>query len=165
MSFIDMLGNEVWSESDIMTRGREVINAQVSVARQDELRTIMLGHIAGMRVASPEEMAEIGLVQQVTEQQALDNNAARADNALLAAVLTHEAALARLALPEVIEPATVLVVGMDGIETEAPNPAIEQDAAERADATIKAANASVEVVALYALRNSVPVEVPDAPLA
>jgi NAD(P)H-dependent flavin oxidoreductase YrpB (nitropropane dioxygenase family) len=162
MSVINLYANDVWSEADIMAHGRAVIESHVSVARQDELRTIMLGHIAGMRTASPDELAEIALVQQVTEQQATDNAAARADNALLAAVLVYESALARLAQPEVTEPATVIVD-----EVEVPNPALEQDAAERADATIKVANVSVEALALYTLRNPViePVEVPNALVA
>lgn len=91
MSIINLLANDVWSEADIMAHGREVINSVVSVPRQDELRTILLGHIAGMRTATAEELAEIALVQQVTEQQVLDNAAARADMALLLEVLAFEA--------------------------------------------------------------------------
>jgi hypothetical protein len=91
MSIINLLAHDVWSEADIMAHGREVIASVVSVARQDELRTIMLGHIAGMRTANTDELAEIALVQQATEQQALDNAVARADMALLLEVLTYEA--------------------------------------------------------------------------
>lgn len=96
MSVINLLGNDVWSEADIVNHGREVINSVVSVPRQDELRTIMLGHIAQMRTAAADELAEIALVQQITEQQVVDNVQASADNALLISVLAHEQSLQRL---------------------------------------------------------------------
>ena len=99
MGIINLMGNDVWSEADIMAHGREVINSHVSVPRQDELRTIMLGHIAQMRVATPDELAEIALVQQVTEVQVLANAQARADMVLLAEVLAYEHYVA----PEPIE--------------------------------------------------------------
>lgn len=90
MSYINLLGNDVWTESDIVSRGRAVINSQVSEARQNELRTIMLGHIAQMRTATPQELQEIMLVQSITETQVLENEAARKDNDLLAAVILYE---------------------------------------------------------------------------
>jgi hypothetical protein len=114
-SFVNLLASDVWSEADIVNRGRAVIAAQVSEARQNELRTILLGHIAGMRTAAPEEMAEIALVQSLTEAQVVENARARADMALLGAVLAFEAdpsleldaaalALYGLRHPETIEP-------------------------------------------------------------
>jgi len=90
---IDLYSNNVWSEADIMAHGRAVINSQVSVERQDELRTIMLGHIAGMRTASGSELVEIAQVQALTEAAVVSNAEARVDNALLQAVLDHEADL------------------------------------------------------------------------
>jgi len=99
MSIIDLTKNDIWSEADIVAHGRAVINSQVSEARQNELRTIMLGHIAQMRTATPDELAEIALVQAITEQQVIDNAAARADMALLNEVLDFE----NYAAPEVLE--------------------------------------------------------------
>ena len=154
---INLLSNDVWSEADIMAHGRAVINSQVSVERQDELRTIMLGHIAQMRVASPEELAEIGLVQAITEAQVIANAQARADNALLASVLAYEAALVRLAQPVVTEPLTVIVD-----EAEVPNEAIAQDVTERNEAQALILLAPQEVYDLYDLRHPVEVVAPDA---
>lgn len=94
MSCINLLANDVWSDADIVAHGREMIASVVPVARQDELRTILLGHIAGMRAATPEELAEIALVQSTTEAQALENDQARADMALLLEVLALEAGTA-----------------------------------------------------------------------
>lgn len=88
---IDFLKNDVWSEADILSHGRTVIASQVSPQRQTELQTIMLGHIAGMRTATAEEMQEIGMVQAATEAQALANAQARADMALLLEVMDFEA--------------------------------------------------------------------------
>lgn len=140
---IDLLSNSIWSEADIVAHGRAVIAGHVSEPRQNELRTIMLGHIAGMRTASMDELAEIGLVQTVTEAQVLDNTQARADNALLIAVLAHEAALARLAQAEVTE----------DVE------AIAQDITERNEATAAIAGATQPVLDLLALRHPVEPEV------
>lgn len=94
MSCINLLASDVWSDADIVAHGREKIAAVVPVARQDELRTILLGHIANMRTATPEELAEIALVQATTEAQAVENDQARADMALLLEVLALEAGTA-----------------------------------------------------------------------
>lgn len=91
---INLLANDVWTDADIVAHGREKIAAVVPVARQDELRTILLGHVAGMRQATPEELAEIALVQTTTEAQAAENDRARADMALLLEVLALEAGTA-----------------------------------------------------------------------
>lgn len=91
MSYINLLANDVWSEADIVNRGRAEIESVVSAARQSELQTIMLGHIAGMRTATAEEMAEIGQVQAITEATVMANAAARADMTLLLEVMDFEA--------------------------------------------------------------------------
>lgn len=162
MSYVNLMENTLWSEADIVARGREIIAGQVPESRQNELRTIMLGHIAQMRAASQEEMAEIGLVQVLTEGVVLSNEAARADMALLAATLAHEVLVQRLAKPEELPfVMTAEVLDEEGnvlepsVATEEVNPLYEADAAERADATIKIANASAKVLALYLLRNPV----------
>ena len=132
-NFINLLSNDVWSEADILARGRALIAAQVSTVRQQELQTIMLGHMAQMRTATPEELAEIALVGQITEAQAFENAQARFDMALLLAVMAYEVAAARLALPVV-----------DGDEA---------DALDRAAAQIVVDAATPEVLDLYALRH------------
>ena len=149
MRYVDLLQNTLWSEQDIATRGREIINAQVTEARQNELRTIMLGHIAQMRAATAEEMAEIGLVQTLTEGVVASNEAARADMALLNATMEFERArdfLNKPPEPELID--------------DQPNPLYEQDVANRASAQAVVDAATKEVQALYTLRNPV-VEVLD----
>jgi hypothetical protein len=100
MSVINLLANDVWSEADILSHGRTVIASVVSEARQNELRTIMLGHIAGMRVATADELVEVATVQSATEAQVVDNAAARADMALLLEVMAFEADPAVALSPE-----------------------------------------------------------------
>jgi hypothetical protein len=106
MTCINLLANDVWSEEDIVAHGRAVINAQVRAERQQELQTIMLGHIAGMRLATADELTEIATVAAITEAQSAENVLARADMALLAEVLTIEEG--STALEEASEAAQVL---------------------------------------------------------
>ena len=96
MSCIDLMKSDVWSEADILAHGRAVIDAAVPPQRRQELQTIMLGHIAGMRTATPAELAEIAQVQAVTEAVAVQNEQARADMALLSEALAVEAGTVEL---------------------------------------------------------------------
>ncbi len=158
MSIVNLLKSDVWSEADIMAAGRAVIYSQISFDRQQELQTIMLGHIAGLRTATSEELAEIATVQTVTEAQAIANAAARADMARLNAVLAHEAALQRLTQPLVTEPATVIVYDGQGGASQIDNPAIALDAQQRADAQALIDAATQDTLDLYALRHPVEIE-------
>ena len=153
MSIVNLLKNDIWSEADIINAGRAAIYSQISFDRQQELQTIMLGHIAGMRTATMEELAEIAQVQAVTEAQASANAAARADMALLNDVLAYEAALERLTCAPITEPATI----MEG-EIEVPNPWIAHDAQERAEAQDLIDGVTQDTLDLYALRHPAPVE-------
>ena len=153
MSIVNLLKNDIWSEADIINAGRAAIYSQISFDRQQELQTIMLGHIAGMRTATMEEMAEIAQVQAVTQAQVIANAAARADMALLNDVLAYEAALERLTCAPITEPATI----MEG-EVEVPNPWIAHDAQERAEAQALIDASTQETLDLYALRHPAPVE-------
>lgn len=165
MSIINLLANNRWSEADIVNHGRAVIASQVPEERQNELRTIMLGHIAGMRTATPDEMAEIVMVKQATEAQAVSNAAARADMALLQSVLDYEAAVEQLSYP----PLTLETnVGMgdyaeDGtlIFSHPPQEHVDYDTQERAKAQAVIDAATPEVLALYALRHPLPAIEPE----
>ena len=153
MSIVNLLKNDIWSEADIINAGRAAIYSQISFDRQQELQTIMLGHIAGLRTALPAELAEIATVQQVTEAQAVANDEARADMARLLAVMDYEAALERLTCAPITEPATI----MEG-EVEVPNPWIAHDAQERAEAQALIDAATQGTLDLHALRHPAPVE-------
>lgn len=158
MSIVNLLKNDIWSEADIINAGRAAIYSQISFDRQQELQTIMLGHIAGLRTATMEELAEIAQVQAVTEAQASANAAARADMALLNDVLAYEAALDRLTCAVIDGPLMIESTGLNGLVSDIPNPAIAVDAEERyaAEAVINAASEETHV--LYVLRHPAPPE-------
>ena len=143
MSFVDLMKNDLWSDTDIANRARSTVASYVSEARQNELRTIMLGHIAGLRTATADELAEIMQVKALVEAAGDASRAAKADMALLHSAMTVERATARLSLP---------VVEDD-----------EADAAEREAAQAVVDGAAVEVAALVALRNPVVEDVVAVP--
>jgi hypothetical protein len=89
---IDLMADLDWSEADIETRCRAEVASAVTEARQNELRTIMLGHLSGMRTASASELAEVALVKGLVEQAGQDLIQARADMALLRETWAYEQA-------------------------------------------------------------------------
>lgn len=153
MSIINLLLSDVWSPEDIEAHGRAVINSHVSVERQDELRTIMLGHLANMRHATAGELAEIANVQSVYEHQVLDNAAAKVDMALLQNALDCERAAVRLLVVPVIAPLHVHQTdSITGAVSQVANPAIALDAGERNAAQAVLDGATTEVLELLRLR-------------
>lgn len=96
MSYVNLMKNDIWSESDIVAKGRAIIASKVPESRQNELRTILLGNIANMRAATPDELAEIALVQSLTEEVVITNAESRADMVLLKGVMDYEKSLTRL---------------------------------------------------------------------
>ncbi len=141
-TFIDLLGSNVWSDADITNRCRAIIESQVSIARQDEMRTIMLGHIAKLRAATDAEMTEILLVKSLTEAAADLSRAARADMALLQSALDYESATRRLAQP--------VFAGGEGQQG---SPDYLSDQAEREAALDVVSSASQATLDLVVLRN------------
>jgi hypothetical protein len=153
MSIINLLKNDVWSERDIVEAGRAETARHISRERQHDLQTIMLGHVSGLRPATTAQMAEILEVKALSEAQAIEDDAARADMALLQTALDHEAALARLLREPVTEPLTMTVTDVDGGKTEISNPAVAVDLAERKAAQALIDGAGPATLALLALRH------------
>ena len=160
MSYINLMASDVWSEQDITNRARAIVDSQVSEARQNDLRTIMLGHIAGMRTATAAEMREIKQVQALVEQSALDTAEARTDAAQLDTVLALESALDRLA-SEPLDNAFYPVTDANGVTTQAQSPAALQDIAQRLEAERVVSTISVDTLALYNLRLPTPTPEPE----
>lgn len=152
-TFIDLLGNDVWSDADITNRCRAIIESHVPIARQDELRTIMLGHIAKLRAATDAEMAEITLVKSLTEAAADLSRAARADMSLLQSALDYESAARRLAVPVFAGPKTATTTDEAGGERQHDNPDYLIDQAEREAALDVVSSASQATLDLVVLRN------------
>lgn len=153
MSFVDLLGRDVWTEADIVARTEALLHSEVS--RQEELilSRKMIAFSMGRLVPNAEEGELLGRYELAAYLAQQEGIAARADMALLQGALDVEVAQSRLARD--VEPATVLI---DDIET--PNPDAEQDASERAaaQATIDAGGA--DVLALVELRRPPPAPEP-----
>ncbi len=135
MSFVDLLGNDVWSEADIVRRTEALVRREFS----RDAETILVRKVQGVALGVPlsaEDEAEVAAFRAVVQSAQAEGVEARADMALLQTVLVHEAALARLALP---------VVEGDAL-----------DAAEREAAQALVNGASAETLSLYAMRHPVP---------
>lgn len=98
--FIDLSKNDLWTSADIDNRARNLLTGVVSQERQDELRTIMIGHITQMRLATQAELQEVFKVKNYSEAIGLQIIQARLDNQLLINILDHEKQLQRLSEPE-----------------------------------------------------------------
>ena len=92
MSFIDLMANDVWSESDIQNRVQNLIRSRYTA--EDELKAARL---ARKTDATPEELAYVAAVDAVVETAIAEGRQARIDNALLVEVLAYEVATNRLA--------------------------------------------------------------------
>ncbi len=103
MSFIDLMANDVWSEADIIRRTEAMIRSEFPAEVETILNRKITGAALGQYVLSQAEMIEVGRYKAVAEAAQIEGAAARADMALLAKVLAYEAALRRLAEPEVPE--------------------------------------------------------------
>jgi hypothetical protein len=154
MSFVNLIANDVWSETDIVRRTEAMIRSEFSLEAETILNRKVLGITMGTYTPTPAEQAEMARYQAVVEAARDEGNAARADMALLAEVFPLETATRRLALPAV-EPET----DEDGNVTNAE--AVAADAAEREAAQAVLDAASPEAIDLFNLRNPPPEEDDD----
>ena len=132
-SFVDLMGNDVWSEADIKSRLHAMIRARFSEQVEAELSRAVMGAMLGQHQITPLEGAAIAAFKALTDEVAVIGVQARADWALLQQVFAVEAAQRRLSVPE----------------PEVPD---AQDEAERAEAQAVVDAAAPEVVALVQAR-------------
>lgn len=132
VSFIDLMANDVWSEADIIRRTEAMIRSEFPAEIETILNRKIAGAMIGEYVLTEDEQADVARYKIVAQQAQIEGAAARADMALLAEVMAHEAALRRLAELDLADE-------------------------ERAAAQALVDAASPEVLSLYALRNP-PVE-------
>lgn len=136
MSFIDLMGNTVWTDDDITRRTEAMLRAEFPIDRELILNRKQQGVMAGVYALSVEEQAEISRFQQLAFLCQQEGAAARTDMAVLTVVLQYEAAERRLAQ-------VALVEGDAGYE---------QDLQERAQATADMAGVSGQVLEMVELR-------------
>lgn len=149
MSFVDLMGDDVWSPADIDARVAQLIRSQYSA--DDELKAARLA-----RKATPtsEDTAFVAAVDQWIVQCVQEGRDASADMALLAQVFPMEDAQRRLDQP-IVEPE----YDEDGNLIN--EDAVLQDEAERAAAQAVLDDASPEATALFDLRNPTPPPLPE----
>lgn len=139
VSFIDLMANDVWSEADIIRRAEAMIRSEFPAEIETILNRKIAGAMIGEYVLTEDEQADVARYKIVAQQAQIEGAAARADMALLADVMAHEAALRRLAEPDLADE-------------------------ERAAVQALVDAASPEVLSLYALRNPPVEEVADEAL-
>jgi hypothetical protein len=99
--FVDTLSDHEWSLEDIDTRARSWVESVVTTVREQELQTIAIGAIMGLRAPTPKEQGEFALVQDIKLSAGLRILEARSDRLLLLEVKVLEKAQARLLIPAI----------------------------------------------------------------
>ena len=89
-SFINLMAFDVWSEADIKARLHADIRSEISEQSEQELNRALQGKMLGMHTMTPAETALLMLFKSATDRVALLGVQARADAALLAAVMALE---------------------------------------------------------------------------
>lgn len=148
MSFVNLLGNDVWTEHDIVRRTEAMVRSEFSAEAEAILNRKVSGVAFGLPL-SAEDQAQVAQFRAVVLAAQAAGAEARADMARVQAVLDYEAALARLDRPLYEGPATVT----DGEGNEIPNPEAVTDGLEREAATLVVGQVSADTLALYALRH------------
>lgn len=97
MSFVNLMGNDIWSDTDITTRTEAMIRSEFSLDAENILNRKVTGMALGVYQLTGDEQAELGRYQVVCEQAKAAGIAARADILLLTAVLAVESGAALLA--------------------------------------------------------------------
>ena len=145
-SFVNLMGNDVWSPLDISRRVQAIIRSQFT--QEDELKAARLARQATKTDA---EAAFIASVDAAIASALAEGAAARSDMALLNFVLQVEQAMRILAAPPVEQ-----VLDANGQVTNAAG--LAYDNATRVSAQAEIDAASDPVKALVALRNPAPVD-------
>ncbi|HJV54318.1 MAG TPA: hypothetical protein VJ652_22835 [Noviherbaspirillum sp.] len=151
-SFVDLMGNDVWSEADIVNRTEALVRSEFSRDAEMILQRKATGALLGQYVMTEEEQAELARFATVTALARKAGVDARADMALLRAALDVEAAQRRRALP--------VFDGPEALEDGSPNPAVQVDADERTGAQAVIDAAAPETLDLVAARAAQFAEVP-----
>ena len=153
MSFIDLMGNVVFTDKQILKRTeamiRNVFSAEAETILNRKVQEIHLGQAQ----MTPELEAEIALFAKVTKEAKEAGEQAKADNELLKQVLAYENAERTLTLSWEFETTTT-----DEEGNEITSPQYEVFLSARADAENCIKNASKAVVNLVEKRRQQDVE-------
>lgn len=151
MSFIDMMASHVWSDADITNRTEAMLRSQFSVVDEQVLNRKVTGAAMGIYTLTQDDEIEVQAFAAATLASQQAGQEARADMANLLQVFDVEAAERRLAQAPV-EP----VLDEEGNVTN--QDAVDEDAAQRAQAQATVDGASAEVLEWVAKRRPPPPE-------
>lgn len=151
MSFVNLYGNDIWSETDIVNKTEAMIHSTVSIEMENILNRKVTASVIGQYVLTNEDKALLDTYQRVCLYAQEEGNSARTDMALLLKVFPVESAMKRLALP-VVEP----ILDDEGNVTNQDD--IDKDTSERTEAQDTIDSADQETKDLVLLRN--PIGVP-----
>jgi len=154
MSFVDVMANDVWTETDIVRRTESMVRSEFSFDAENILNRKATGAALGHYELTPEDLMELADYAQVVEDARVQGALARADMALLSQVMAMEVAAKRLAQPEVTPE-------LDEEGNVLNQDAVDADAAERAQAQAVMDAASPEALALYEARKPAPEPTPE----
>ena len=152
MSFVNMMGNDRWTDLDINRRVQAIIRSQFTA--EDELKAARLARQA---TKTDTEQAFIEAVDSAIAAALAEGHDARVDMELLAQVLNIEECQRIVAIP-ITEP----VLDEQGAVTNQDQ--IDLETTVRANCQAQIDAASPEVLALVALRNPKPEPAPETEL-
>jgi len=99
MGFINMMSNDIWSESDIVRRTENMIRSVFSAEQEDILNRKATGAALGQYELTESDLTSLSKYASVSEDARQEGDAARADMALLMQVFEIESAINRLNSP------------------------------------------------------------------
>jgi hypothetical protein len=92
MSFVNLMANDVWSETDIKARLHAEIRSEVSELAETELNRALQGAALGLHTLTLQERESLAHFKAATDRVAALGLAARADAVLLHETMALEAA-------------------------------------------------------------------------
>lgn len=95
-SFVDLMGDTVFTDSQITRRTESMVRQQFNAERETILNRKAVGATLGQYTLTTAEQAELAEFQTAAEAARAEGEAARADNALLSAAIAYERATVRL---------------------------------------------------------------------
>lgn len=150
MKIVNLMGNDVWSEADIVNRTEAMIRSQFSDQAVAILNRKATGATLGQYSMTADEQDELAHYARICEEARQAGIQARIDMAFLQAALDVEAAQRRLAQPAFDGPVS--------LEDGSPNPAAQTDEEERCTAQLIIDGATAETLKLVAARANVNAE-------
>lgn len=151
MSFVNLMGKDLWSEADIVNRTETMIASEFPRDAVAILNRKTTGAVLGQYAMTVAEQAELERYAQICAAARQAGIDARADNVLLTQVLDMEVAQRRLDIP-LVEPV------LDDQSTVLNQLDIDTDLTERSAAQSVIDSATTEAHDLFVLRNPPPPE-------